>query len=164
MRKDWLTKSALVGTCLIAFTGVASPVRAAAATTAAPPLEPGMARVWFLRPSGDRLYSAGADPVVYANGTSFGEMAANTDFFRDVRPGTYRFSVQTYGTPTGQSVTLPLGAGTQTYVEVEWAPRWELGYASSGRGPEDHAFAVFPIAPQVARAYLPTLTYRPTES
>ena len=164
MQKHRFTMSALVGASLFAFTGVVPQVTAAAATPQVAAPEPGMARVWFLRPSGDRLYNVGADPVVYANSTPFGEMAASTDFFRDLRPGTYRFSVQAYGTPTGQSVTLQLGAGTQTYLEVQWAPRWEFGYASSGRGVEDHAFAVFPVAPQVAKAYLPTLTYRPTES
>lgn len=164
MRTEWFTKAALVGACLVAFTGFAPPAGAAVETAAVPSLDPGMARIWFLRPSGDRLSNVGADPTIYTNGASIGEMAANTDFFRDVRPGTYRFSVQAYGTPTGQSVTLQLGAGTQTYLEVQWAPRWELGYAGSGRGPQDHAFAVFPIAPQVAQAFLPTLNYRPTES
>jgi hypothetical protein len=108
-----------------------------------------------MRPTSDIIYNVGADPMIYANGTPVGEMAANTDFFRDLRPGTYSFGVQPYGTPTGQSLTLQLAAGTQTYLEVQWAPRWEFGSANSGPGLEDHAFAVFPVTPQVAQAYLP---------
>ena len=119
-----------------------------------------MARVWFMRPSSDSIYNMAADPIIYTNGTPVGEIAANTDFFRDLRPGTYKFSVQPYGAPTGQSTTLRLTAGIQTYLEVQWAPEWEMGYASAGPGLEDHAFAVFPVSPQVAQAYLPTLTYR----
>lgn len=62
--------------------------------------------------------------------------------------------------PTGVSLTLQLSGETQNYVEVQWAPRWEFGAASSGPGVEDHAFAGFPASPQVAEAYLSTLTYR----
>ena len=164
MQKHWFTKSALAGACLVAFTGLVPQVTAAATTPQIAPPEPGMARVWFMRPSSDSIYNMAADPIIYANGTPVGEMAANTDFFRDLKPGTYRFTVQAYGVPTGKSLTLQLSGGTQTYLDVQWAPRWEFGAANSGPGLEDHAFAVFPVTPQVAQAYLPTLTYRPTES
>jgi hypothetical protein len=74
----------------------------------APPLEAGMARVWFLRPPGSHFDIVGAaDPIVYANGAPIGQIASNTDFFRDFTPGTYRFTVQPYGVPTGESATLP---------------------------------------------------------
>jgi hypothetical protein len=163
MRKNRFATSALVGVCLVALTGFAPQVRAQSATAQIRPLEAGMARVWFMRPSSDSIYNVGADPIIYANGTSVGEIAANTDFFRDLRPGTYKFSV--HGTTTGQSTTLQLTAGTQTYLEVEWAPQWNYGYdVGAGFGPTNQAFAVFPVTPQVAQAYLPTLTYRPNES
>ena len=77
------------------------------------------------------------------------------------RTGSPRLTVLT----TGQSTTLQLTAGTQTYLEVEWAPQWNYGYdVGAGFGPTNQAFAVFPVTPQVAQAYLPTLTYRANES
>jgi hypothetical protein len=74
MRKHRFTISLLFGTCLVAFTGSTPQVRAAAATAQIPPLEPGMARVWFMRPTSDSIYNVGADPIIYVNGTPFGEM------------------------------------------------------------------------------------------
>ena len=164
MQKHRFTISLLFGMSTVMLAGFVPHARAAAATVQIPPVEPYMARVWFMRPTVDSIYNVGADPIIYANGKPVGEIAANTDFFYDFRPGTYKFSVQPYGDPTGQSLTLQLTAETQTYLEVEWAPRWEFGYASSGHGLEDHAFAVFPVTPQVAQAYLPTLKYRRSES
>jgi hypothetical protein len=160
IRKHRFTMVALFGLCMLALAGVAPQADATGATAQAPPLEAGMARVWFLRPSSDRLDIASADPIVYANGTPVGQIAANSDFYRDLAPGTYRFTVQPYGAPTGESATLQLTAGTQSYLEVEWAPRWDFGYASSGAGTADHTFAVFRMTPQLANMYLPSLTYR----
>jgi Protein of unknown function (DUF2846) len=160
IRKHRFTMSALFGLSMVALAGVAPQANAAGATMQPPPLEPGMARVWFLRPSSDRLDIVSADPIVYANGAPVGQIAANSDFFRDLAPGTYRFTVQPYGAPTGESATLQLAAGTQSYLEVEWAPRWDFGYASSGAGTADHTFAVFRMTPQLANMYLPSLTYR----
>jgi hypothetical protein len=160
MHKYRTVTAALLGLCLLASGGAASPA-AAAATTLVPPLASGMARVWFLRPSGEWItYIGAADPTICANGTTVGRIAEHTDFFRDFAPGTYRFTVQPYGEPTGQSTTLGLTPGSQTYLEVQWASRWELGYASSGQGPEDHAFAIWQMTPELARIYLPSLTYR----
>jgi hypothetical protein len=161
IRKHRFTMAALFGLCLVALAGVAPQADAADAPAQAPPLDPGMARVWFLRPSANNFDIVGAaDPIVYANGAPIGQIASNTDFFRDFTPGTYRFTVQPYGVPTGESATLQLTAGTQRYLEVQWAQRWELGYASSGAGTQDRAFAVFPMTPELAMAYLPDLTYR----
>lgn len=126
----------------------------ASATAAAP--NPGMARVWFLRPSSFALEVAGAEPTLYANGTPLGAIAANTEFYRDLAPGTYRFTVQPYGLPTEQAATLQLTPGSQSYLEVQWAATWQEGYPS-GSGLESHSFFVLPMSPQLAQAWLPTL-------
>ena len=49
--------------------------------------------------------------------------------------------------------------GSQTYLEVQWVPTWEMGYPSTGKGGQSHSFFVLNMAPQLAQAYLPTLNY-----
>jgi hypothetical protein len=158
MRKYRFTIPLLFGLCLVALAGRPPQANAAAAVMQIPALAPGMARVWFLRPS-EYLYIAGADPTVYANGAPVGDLRANTEFSRDFPAGTYRFTVQPYGTPTGQADTVQLAAGADTYLEIQWAPSWELGYPDAGPGYGEHTFAVLTMSPQLAQAYLSTLTY-----
>jgi len=119
----------------------------------------GAARVWFLRPS-DLAYggATGAAPMVSANGVPVGALPAGTDFYRDFPPGTYRFTVEPYGLPTGDVNTVQLTPGTQTYLQVQWVQPWQMGYPS-GRGANSHSFFVLTMAPQLGQAYLPTLTY-----
>src|SRR5262249_53781717 len=58
-----------------------------------------MARVWVLRqPSASGGNVAAADPMVYVNGAPLARSAQGTVFFHDFQPGTYRFTVQPYGT------------------------------------------------------------------
>jgi hypothetical protein len=52
-----------------------------------------------------------------------------------------------------------LAPGSQTYLEIQWVPTWEMGYASGGQGDQSHAFFVLNMAPQLAQAYLQTLHY-----
>ena len=129
-----------------------------AATASASP-SPQPARVWFLRPSSFNIAVAGADPMIYANGAPLAAIPANASFYRDLAPGSYRFTVQPYGVPTGQADTVQLTPGSQTYLEVQWVPTWEEGYASGGRGDQSHSFSVLNMSPQLAQAYLPSLTY-----
>jgi hypothetical protein len=132
---------------------------APAAMAATPGAMPGSgtARVWFLRPSSLVNPAAGAAPTVYANGSPLGAIPANATFYRDLSPGTYRFSVETYGLPTGDADTVTLQPGSQTYLEVQWAATWEKGYPG-GVGNDSHSFFVLNLSPGLAQAYLPTLT------
>jgi hypothetical protein len=137
---------------------LAGPVPAA---MAAPPAvqDQRTARLWFLRPTSAASEIQGAAPTVYANGTPIAVIPGNGAFYRDFTPGTCSFAVQPYGAPTGQEDTLQLSPGTQTYLEIQWVPTWEEGYPS-GRGTESHSFFVLNLSPEVARAYLPSLTFR----
>jgi hypothetical protein len=114
---------------------------------------PGAARVWFLRPAASNSYAYGAAPMIYANGTPVAEIPANTGFYRDFAPGTYRFTVQPYGSPNKKADTVQLAPGTQTYLEVQWIPTWEEGYSTGGR----HSFFVVNMSPQMAQDWLPAL-------
>ena len=126
-----------------------------------PAIPPEMARIWFLRgwdaPSGQSFVFA-AEPVVYANGASVGGLRTGTSFFRDLPPGTYTFTVQPFGLPTPQATTLQLAAGTQTYLQAQWVASWEFGYPEADFSFAPNTFVINTMSPQVAQAYLPTLT------
>jgi len=139
-----------------------STLAALAAPPAASHPEPGAetARVWFLRPSSFvSREAAGAAPMIYANGSPVAALPANASFYRDFAPGSDNFTVDPYGLPTGANDTVQLAPGSQTYLEVQWVPTWEEGYPSGGRGDQSHSFFVLNLSPQLATAYLPTLTY-----
>src|SRR5262249_58312226 len=88
-----------------------------AGVSQAPPIQTGSARVWFLRQfePGESL----ATPIISANGVPVAESLPGTVFLRDFTPGTYTFTVPSYGVDFGQAATVQLAAGTQTYLEVQ---------------------------------------------
>jgi transglutaminase-like putative cysteine protease len=153
MRKYRLFLGMLLGITVVA----GSATTALSDTTLAAP-SAGTARVWFLRPA-DSASSTdwGAVPIIYANGAPIAELSADTAFYRDFAPGTYRFTVQSYGLPTGQADTVQLAPGTQTYIEVQWADTWAEGYAS-GSGGLSQSFFTMELSPQLAHAWLASLT------
>jgi hypothetical protein len=151
----------LLGLSLVALVNLA-PEGIAAAQAQTSALAPGMARVWFLRPAGSLNGNVWASaPEIYANGASIGDIPPGTEFYRDFRPGTYRFRVQPYGLRTGQADTVHLAPGTQTYLEIQWAASWQYGYPEAGWGFAPNTFVIMTMSPQLAQAYLPTLAYRP---
>ncbi len=139
---------------LLVLAGCAAQPAGTASQAPVPALQPGMARVWVLRqPSAPGGNVAAADPMVYANGAPLAKSTQGTVFFRDFPPGTYRFTVQAYGTPANLVDTLQLAPGNQAYVQVQAVPNWEVGASGGGA-----SFAVLTMSPQEAQAYLPTMT------
>ena len=160
MRKYHLITMASLGLSLAAFGGLAPEAVATAAEAQTPAIAPGMARVWFLRPAGSLNGNVwAAAPMIYANGAPIGNIPAGTEFYRDFRPGTYSFTVQPYGLPTGHADTVQLAPGAQTYLEIQWLASWEQGYPEAGWGFAPNTFGILTMSPQLAQAYLPTLTY-----
>ena len=162
MCRSRLVTSPLVGLCLLVLASLAPQplVAAAEAQTSAP--APGTERVWFLRPAGSLNGNVwAAAPMIYANGTPVGDIPAGTEFYRDFPPGTYRFTVQSYGLPTGQADTVSLAPGSQTYLHVQWAASWQYGYPEGGWGFAPNTFVIQTMSPQLAQAYLPSLAYHP---
>ena len=147
----------LVGLCALGFLALAgcTPQEKAASSQAKiPPVEPGMARVWFFRqsdPTGGNVYAA--EPIIYANGAPVGQIAQGTAFFHNFPPGKYRFTVQPFGTPTREHDTLQLAPGTQAYVQVQWEANWEANRTGGGS-----SFTVLTSSPEVAQQYIRTLT------
>ncbi len=127
-----------------------------------PAIAPGTARVWFLRgwdaPSGQGFVYA-ATPIVFANGEPVGDLPVGTGFFHDFSPGTYSFTVEPYGLPTSQTATVQLAAGTQSYLQAQWIASWQEGYPEADFSFAPNTFGMLKMSPQVAQAYLPTLTY-----
>jgi hypothetical protein len=104
-----LVRAMLIGICFQALTGCVSGPTLAAAISQAPPIRAGLARVWFLRQfePGESL----ATPIISANGVPVGESLPGTVFLRDFTPGTYTFTVPSYGVDFGQAATVQLAAG-----------------------------------------------------
>jgi hypothetical protein len=152
----------LVVLCVIGFAGCAPQATVTVSQAQIPAAAPGTARVWFLRgwdaPSGQNFVFA-ATPEVYANGAPIGDLPVGTVFFRDFAPGTYAFMVEPYGLPTSQATTVQLAAGTQSYLQAQWVASWQFGYPEADFSFAPNTFAIFTMGPQVAQAYLPTLTY-----
>jgi hypothetical protein len=49
----------------------------------------------------------------------------------------------------------------QTYLEIQWLASWEEGHPDAGWGFAPNTFGIPTMSPQLAQAYLPTLTYHP---
>ena len=134
--------------------GCAAQPAGTASQAPVPTLQPSVARVWVLRqanaPGGN---VAAADPMVFANGALLAQSAQGTVFFHDFQPGSYRFTVQPYGTPANLVDTLQLAPGTDAYVQVQAVPNWEMGSTGGGA-----SFAVLTMSPPEAQAYIQTVT------
>ena len=140
---------------LLVLCGCAAQPTGSASLASAPALQPSMARVWVLRqPNAPGGNVAAADPMVYANGAPLAESAEGTVYFHDFQPGTYRFTVQAYGTPANLVDTLQLAPATQSYVQVQAVPNWQMGSTVGGV-----SFAVLTMSPQVAQSYLQEMRY-----
>jgi hypothetical protein len=151
-------KPVLLG--LVILAGSVAPAVAAAPQPSLGAPSPGTARVWFIRgddtPDGSStLY--GAVPEIYANSSPVGSIPHNSRFYHDFAPGTYRFTVQSYGLPNDEADTVQLAPGSVSYVWVEAARPWEFGYAGRG-GSNRLSFFVYNQSPQLAQAYFPATT------
>jgi hypothetical protein len=122
--------------------------------TSIPSMQPGLARVWVLRMPSEAGVTSGADPMVYANGAPLAQSTAFTVYYHDFPPGTYRFTVQAYGTPAKLVDTVALAPGTETYLQVQAVANWQMGSTAGGA-----SFAVMTMSPQEAKPYLPTMKY-----
>ena len=124
-------------------------------------LPPGRARVWVLQQSDPARGNVEASaPMVFANGAPVGQSLPGSAFYRDFPPGTYTFTVEPYGgLPTEQADTVRLVAGTENYLQVLWLASWQQGYPEADFSFAPNTFGILTMSPQLAQAYLPTLSY-----
>ena len=97
-REHLLAPVVALGFCLLVLLACAPPGSEPMSEAQIPALAPGMARVWFLRDK-DPKEQHGM-PFIYANSQPIGRSRPGTAFFRDVPPGSYAFTVQSYDIQT----------------------------------------------------------------
>jgi hypothetical protein len=86
-------------------------------SVAIPPIPAGDARLWFYRDGGPR--ETRERPYLRLNGQIAGISEPNGTFYRDVAPGHYTVTVDSYISTYGdQFAEFNLGAGQEAYVEV----------------------------------------------
>jgi hypothetical protein len=138
---------------LFALLGCVAGPTVAGVGPAVAPLQAGLARVWFLQlfmPEETR-----ATPIISANGVPVAQSQLGGASFRDFPPGTYTFTVPSYGVDTGQAQTVQLVARTQTYLEVQSLRSWEGANDTAQRD----TLYVRAISPVWGEKYFPMLTY-----
>ena len=152
-RKHVLMALALLGLCVSLLPSCGTPgsgLQAYAPSAAQPP---GTARVWFLRTKDPQELEQG-DPIIFANGKSVGRSIPGIAFYLDYPPGTYVFTVQSYGVEGSEAVNKnikQLALGTQTYLEILWGASWLEGAVGGA------TFFVRTLPPELDQAYLKML-------
>lgn len=98
-----------------------------------PPIPAGGARIWIYRNDGP--YDSQNRPYFRFNGQIAGISEPNGAFYRDVPPGHYTVSVDSYGVPyPNQFAQLDLGAGQQAFINVVSMRERVGGGGDSGLG------------------------------
>lgn len=132
---------------LLTATGFAQPP-AAPYLNAAPP--PGMARIWFYRDLNPNETLAMA--YIRLNGAVAGVSEAGGAFYRDVAPGQYRISVDSYVEDPHNDATVTLTPGTEAYAKVLPLDSFVQGGAAVGGGYKRNTFVVWLYPPEQGRA------------
>jgi hypothetical protein len=137
------------GVVLLATAGWAWPPPTA--SVAVPPVPQGAARVWFYRDL--EPYETLARPFIRMNEGVVGISEPGGTFYRDVAPGHYHVSVDSYLTDFNQTRDVDLTLGQQVYFKV-LPSRVICG--GGGRGGDGDCmrnnFYVWTIPPEVAQA------------
>jgi len=86
-------------------------------SVAIPPAPAGQARIWIYRNEGP--YDSQDRPYFRLNGQVAGISEPNGALYRDVPPGHYMVSVDSYGVPyPNQFMQVELGAGQEVFIKV----------------------------------------------
>src|SRR5262249_41098446 len=131
----------------ISLGGCALPARTA--SVAVPPIPPGQARIWFYRQWEPSVSLNVAN--VMLNGVPAGSVwPSGPGMYRDVPPGHYLLSAQTYNVDTNQTRTVDLAPGREVFAKV-------LAVSDTSSEGAVHAFRrdnfyVWLVSPQVAQA------------
>jgi hypothetical protein len=137
---------------LLALTSCTPGPRMSAVQSQIPPIPAGMGRVWFLRQY--RPMASQNMPMISVNGVPFARSEHASVFYHDFPPGTYHFTVESYGWDYNQDTTLRLTAGMQPFLEIET----EREYVSGDQTTQD-TFYVRPLPFNWASKYFSTISY-----
>jgi hypothetical protein len=116
---------------MLALSGCALPPPTGAAQI--PPIPAGMARVWFYRE--DMPTETPQRPYVRMNGAIIAISEDGGAFYRDVPPGQYYVTVDTYGVDMNQFPRIALVPGQTVYLQVIGSKYWASGDAPQWERP-----------------------------
>ena len=137
-----------VGAALLVLTGCAGAPPQGPAQAAISPVPAGAARVWFYRDYEPSVSLNVAN--VALNGSPAGSVQPDgSALYRDVPPGHYHITVQSYGVDINQDKDVDLAPEQEAYVKI-LAGEWIAGFDSFRRD----TFYISLVPPQVARAEL----------
>src|SRR6516164_11732283 len=124
------------------------------ASVAIPPIPAGEARVWFYRPID--AYDSMATPYVRMNDAIVAISMPEGASYRDVPPGAYHITVDSYGKDFNQDKDVQLAAGQELYVKVvslrAWVDTTNGGGGGGGGGDYGrNTFYVWLIPAETAR-------------
>jgi hypothetical protein len=140
---------------LLAIADGCAPMPPTTASVTVPLVRPGEARVWFYR--GYEPYAGKGRPSVAINGTYAGIAELGGAFYRDVPPGHYLATVETYGIDFNQVANFDLAPGQEAYVKIVSSPSWyEDGDKRAFERPTYYAWL---IAGNIARADITHLAF-----
>lgn len=122
-----LASAAALAAALV-LPGCARPPAVSAA--AIPPIPPGEARIWFYRDF-EPSVTLGMANVALNGVDGIHVNADGSASYRDVPPGHYRVTVESYGIDVNQSRELDLTAGQEAYVKILSIPWIAEGDLSS---------------------------------
>jgi hypothetical protein len=147
-RRGWRFAGA-TSLVLVALAGCVP--RPIVATAAIPPIPPGEARVWFYR---DYIPSETLNMTAVAlNGVYAGYSQLGGAIYRDVPPGVYHVTVNSYGTDFGQSTNVAVVPGQQAYIKIESLRSWATDYGLGFTAGRDTFYARL-IPTELARAQI----------
>jgi hypothetical protein len=143
--RSWPAFTALAAALVLAACARAPLV----AAVAPPPIPPGEARVWFYQ-----TYSPSETlnmTRVSMNGAYAGYSQLGGAFYRDVPPGVYHVTVESYGRDFNQSANVALVPGQLAYIKIESLRSWATTYGYGFTAGRDTFYARL-IFPDQARA------------
>jgi hypothetical protein len=121
------------------------------AASAAAPVPPGSARLWFYRDYEPSITLNDAN--VLLNGAAAGTVLADgSSIYRDVAPGHYHIAVASFGHDTNQERDIDLTPGQEGFAKILAADQWEGG-GDTFQFKRD-TFYVSLVPPQIARGEL----------
>ena len=102
------------------------------APSAIPLIPSNEARIWFYRDLA--IYSSLATPIVRLNGAAVGGSQPGGAFYRDVPPGHYHISADSYLDDPNQDRDVDLAPGQEIYAKILPSDHWIEGGGGGGRG------------------------------
>jgi hypothetical protein len=143
--RPWLVAAAGL---LLAIAGCAQPPAAAPYLSAAP--SPGMARLWFYRDMNPNDILA--TPLIRLNGAVAGVSEPGGAFYRDLAPGRYHISVDSYYQDPHNDADVALTPGMEAYAKVLPMDTFVMGGGGSvGGGYRRPNYVVWLYPPDLAR-------------